>query len=187
MLKNKLITPEGTRDLLFEDCMARRQVEARIKELLLNRGFSEIITPGIEFYDVFSSEEHGIAQEKMYKLTDQKGRLLALKPDLTMPVARVAATRLKGQIRPLRLYYDQNIYAVSQALTGRSDETAQIGIEIIGASGRRTDLEVLVLAVEALQSDRRVCALRRKLSLQELQCAIRAMAGGGKQGSVCRA
>ena len=152
MLKNKLITPEGTRDLLFEDCMARRQVEARIKELLLNRGFSEVITPGIEFYDVFSSEEHGIAQEKMYKLTDQKGRLLALKPDLTMPVARVAATRLKGQIRPLRLYYDQNIYAVSQALTGRSDETAQIGIEIIGASGRRTDLEVLVLAIEALQS-----------------------------------
>ena len=52
MLKNKLITPEGTRDLLFEDCTARRQVEAHIKELLLNRGFSEIITPGIEFYDV---------------------------------------------------------------------------------------------------------------------------------------
>lgn len=152
MLKNKLITPEGTRDLLFEDCTARRQVEAHIKELLLNRGFSEIITPGIEFYDVFASEDHGIAQEKMYKLSDRKGRLLALKPDLTMPVARVAATRLKSQIRPLRLCYDQNIYAVSQALIGRSDEIAQIGIEIIGAGGRGTDLEVLVLAVEALQS-----------------------------------
>ncbi len=152
MLKNKWNTPEGTRDLLFEDCMARRQVESRIKELLLNRGFSEIITPGIEFYDVFASEAHGIAQEKMYKLSDRKGRLLAVKPDLTMPVARVAATRLKGQTRPLRLYYDQPIYTASQALTGRSDETAQIGIEIIGAGGRRTDLEVLVLAVEALQS-----------------------------------
>ena len=89
MLKNKLITPEGTRDLLFEDCTARRQVEAHIKELLLNRGFSEIITPGIEFYDVFASEDHGIAQEKMYKLSDRKGRLLALKPDLTMALGMV--------------------------------------------------------------------------------------------------
>lgn len=152
MLKNKLITPEGTRDLLFEDCMARRQVETRIKELFQNRGFSEVITPGIEFYDVFSSEHHGMAPEKMYKLTDHKGRILAVKPDLTMPIARMAATRLKGQTRPLQLYYDQNVYAVSPTLTGRSDEIAQMGIEIIGVGGRRTDLEVLVLAIEALQS-----------------------------------
>ena len=152
MLKNKLIAPEGTRDILFEDCAARRKVESRIKSLFVSRGFSEVITPGIEFYDVFNSEAHGLPQETMYKLVDSKGRLLALKPDLTMPIARLAATRLKEQARPLRLYYNQNIYTITPALTGRSDEIPQIGVEIIGAGGRRTDLEVLVLALEALQS-----------------------------------
>ncbi|MGI5893466.1 MAG: ATP phosphoribosyltransferase regulatory subunit [Candidatus Merdivicinus sp.] len=152
MLKNKLIAPEGTRDILFEDCTARRKVEAKIKDLFVSRGFSEVITPGIEFYDVFSSDAHGIPQETMYKLVDSKGRLLALKPDLTMPIARLAATRLRDQVRPLRLYYSQNIYTITPALTGRSDEVPQIGVEIIGAAGKRTDLEVLVLALEALQS-----------------------------------
>ena len=152
MLKNKLIAPEGTRDILFEDCAARRKVESRIKSLFVSRGFSEVITPGIEFYDVFNSEAHGLPQETMYKLVDSKGRLLALKPDLTMPIARLAATRLKEQARPLRLYYNQNIYTITPALTGRSDEIPQIGVEIIDAGGRRTDLEVLVLALEALQS-----------------------------------
>ncbi len=152
MLKNKLIAPEGTRDILFEDCTARRKVESKIKSLFVSRGFSEVITPGIEFYDVFNSELHGIPQETMYKLVDSKGRLLALKPDLTMPIARLAATRLRDQVRPLRLYYSQNIYTITPALTGRSDEIPQIGVEIIGAGGKRTDLEVLVLALEALQS-----------------------------------
>ena len=152
MFKNKLIAPEGTRDILFEDCTARRKVENKIKNLFVSRGFSEVITPGIEFYDVFSSDAHGIPQEKMYKLVDSKGRLLALKPDLTMPIARLAATRLREQVRPLRLYYSQNIYTITPALTGRSDEIPQIGVEIIGAGGKRTDLEVLVLALEALQS-----------------------------------
>ena len=152
MHKNKFITPEGTRDILFEDCAARRKVEAKIKDLFISRGFSEVITPGIEFYDVFSSESHGVSQETIYKLIDHKGRLLALKPDLTMPIARLAATRLRDQARPLRLYYSQNIYTMTPALTGRSDEVPQIGVEIIGAGGKRTDLEVLVLALEALQS-----------------------------------
>ncbi len=152
MQKNKLIAPEGTRDILFEDCAARRRVEEKIKALFVSRGFTEVITPGIEFYDVFSSDAHGLPQETMYKLVDSKGRLLALKPDLTMPIARLAATRLRDQVRPLRLFYDQNIYTITPALTGRSHEIPQIGVEIIGAGGRRADLEVLVLALEALQS-----------------------------------
>ena len=123
MIKNRLITPEGTRDLLFEDCIARRKVESAIKEVLIPRGFAEVITPALEFYDVFCGEHDGIPQEEMYKLTDQKGRLLAVKPDLTMPIARLAATRLKDHPLPLRLYYNQNAYRITPALSGRSDES----------------------------------------------------------------
>ena len=150
MIKNRLITPEGTRDLLFEDCIARRKVESAIKEVLIPRGFAEVITPALEFYDVFSGEPDGIPQEEMYKLTDQKGRLLAVKPDLTMPIARLAATRLKDHPLPLRLYYNQNAYRITPALSGRSDEVDQIGIELIGSGTRRADLEVIVTAIEAM-------------------------------------
>lgn len=152
MLKNRLITPEGTRDVLFEDCIARRKAEQNIKQVFLSRGYSEVVTPGLEFYDVFNSPEHGIPQERMYKLTDLKGRILTVRPDLTMPIARLAATRLKGHSLPFRLFYNQSVYAINPALSGRSDETVQAGIELIGSSTRRTDLEVIATAVEALES-----------------------------------
>ena len=152
MIKNRLITPEGTRDTLFEDCIARRRAEQNIKNVFLSRGYSEVVTPGLEFYDVFNSPEHGIPQERMYKLTDLKGRILTVRPDLTMPIARLAATRLKGHTLPLRLFYNQSVYAINPALSGRSDEVVQVGIELIGSSTRRTDLEVIATAVEALES-----------------------------------
>lgn len=155
-MDKKLITPEGTKDLLFEDCLARRAVEEQIKNVLSVRGYSEVITPTLEFYDAFHSESYEIPQEQMYKLTDLKGRLLVLKPDLTIPIARLAATRLKGHSLPIRLYYNQFVYRNAPALSGGSDEVAQIGIELIGASNKKADLEVLVTAIEAM----RACGLK---------------------------
>ncbi len=152
MLKNRLITPEGTKDILFEDCVARRKAEENIKNVFISRGYSEVVTPGLEFYDVFNSGECAIPQERMYKLTDLKGRLLTVRPDLTMPIARLAATRLKLQELPFRLFYNQSVYMINPALSGRSDEVVQAGIELIGASGGKTDLEVIATAAEALKS-----------------------------------
>ena len=152
MNQNRLITPEGTRDLLFEDCISRHLVESKIKDVLVPRGFSEVITPALEFYDVFSPENHGIPQENMYKLVDMKGRLMAVKPDLTMPIARLACTRLRDHPLPLRLYYNQNAYRINPADSGHSDEVDQIGIEVIGVGGRRADLEALDLAICSMES-----------------------------------
>lgn len=152
MNQNRLITPEGTRDLLFEDCISRHLVESKIKDVLVPRGFAEVITPALEFYDVFSPENHGIPQENMYKLVDMKGRLMAVKPDLTMPIARLACTRLKDHPLPLRLYYNQNAYRINPADSGHSDEVDQIGIEVIGVGGRRADLEALDLAIRSMES-----------------------------------
>ena len=152
MNQNRLITPEGTRDLLFEECTARHRVEDRIKEVLLPRGFSEVITPALEFYDVFSLPRHGLPQENMYKLVDRKGRLMAVKPDLTMPIARVACTRLREHPLPLRLFYNQRAYRINPADSGHSDEVDQIGIELIGAGERRADFETLVLAIRSMEN-----------------------------------
>ncbi len=150
MKKNNKITPEGTRDLLFEECLTHRAAQQKLAEAFALRGFNEVVTPGLEFYDVFDPERSGIAQETMYKLTDKRGRLMVMRPDSTLPIARLTATRLQNQPKPLRLYYTQRVYRSNRGLTGRDDEVMQSGIELLGASGRRADLEAIVTAVEAL-------------------------------------
>lgn len=86
----------------------------------------------------------------MYKLVDGKGRLMVMRPDSTMPIARIVATRLKDRNKPLKLFYSQNIYRCNPKLSGRDDEILQTGIEIIGGDEKRADLEALSLAAKVL-------------------------------------
>ena len=152
MKKNDLTTPEGTRDLLFNDCIARREVEMKLAALFKSFGYSEVVTPGIEFYDLFSGSSRHFRQERMYKLTDSKGRLIAIRPDSTIPIARLASTRLAEAVLPLRLFYNQAVYENNALLKGRSDEIFQSGIELIGGEDtERADYEVMCLALEALR------------------------------------
>ncbi|MGN0632335.1 MAG: ATP phosphoribosyltransferase regulatory subunit [Oscillospiraceae bacterium] len=151
MKRYDLITPEGTRDLLFNDCLARRAVENKLSDLFKGFGYSEVVTPGIEFYDVFSGSTRNFQQESLYKLTDSKGRLITIRPDSTIPIARLVATRLKEAKLPLRLYYNQAVYENNALLKGRSDEVVQAGIELIGGENtKRSDYEALCTAVFAL-------------------------------------
>ena len=153
MKRYDLITPEGTRDMLFEECLARRMVEQRLAGLFEGFGYSEVVTPGIEFYEAFNGSVRNFRQESLYKLIDSQGRLIVLRPDCTIPIARLAATRLKESATPLRLYYNQSVYSNNALLKGRSDEVVQAGIELIGGDNRkRADYEVLCTAVEALAS-----------------------------------
>jgi len=147
-----LITPEGTQDLLFDECIIRRNVENTIHSIFKKSGYSELITPGLEFFDVFNLNSRHFPQESLYKLVDSKGRLIVLRPDSTTPMARVVATRLKDAPLPLRLYYNQCVYNISPLLTGRSDQIVQTGIELIGSSSKTADLEVITTAVEVLSS-----------------------------------
>ncbi len=144
------ITPEGTKDLLFEECLANRTVSSILGNVFSHRGFHEVLTPGIEFYDLFSEEKSGIPMEYMFKMSDSKGRLMVVRPDSTLPIARMVTTRLKNERHPIRLYYNQRVYRYNPGLTGRSNEVMQTGIELIGASGKRADLETITTAVEAL-------------------------------------
>ena len=147
-----LITPEGTKDLLFGECIVTRNIENKLMGLFKSRGYSEMITPGLEFFDVFNLNSPYFPQENLYKLTDAKGRLLVMRPDSTMPIARVVATRLKDAVLPLKLCYDQTVYRTEPALKGRSDEIVQAGIELIGSELKIADLEVISTAVDSLKA-----------------------------------
>lgn len=152
MKKYDLLTPEGTHDLLFDESVARRAVEDKLRCLFESYGYSEVITPGLEFYDVFTLKTRYFAQESMYKLSDAKGRLMVLRPDSTMPIARLSASRLKDEMYPLKLFYNQNIFRINPKNSGRDDEITQSGIEIIGGDPKRADMEALNLATEVLKT-----------------------------------
>lgn len=145
------ITPEGTKDYLFEEASAINEVTNITTTVYRSKGYHEVKTPGLEFFDEFNLESSAIAQDRMFKLTDNKGRLMVLRPDSTLPIARVAATRLQNKTLPIRLFYNQTVYRSNPSLTGRRNEIRQTGIELLGAVGKRADLEVIVTAIEALQ------------------------------------
>jgi len=147
-----LITPEGTKDLLFEECIIRHNIEHELHRIFKQSGYCELITPGLEFYDVFNLKSLSLPQENMYKLTDSKGRLLVMRPDSTIPIARAVATRLKEASLPLRIYYNQTVYRPEPLLRGRSDEIVQTGIELIGSSLKIADFEVISTAVASLKA-----------------------------------
>ncbi|HAJ97138.1 MAG TPA: ATP phosphoribosyltransferase regulatory subunit [Ruminococcus sp.] len=150
MRRYDLITPEGTRDFLFEECALKRIVETRTREIFKSMGYTRVITPALEFLDVFRINSGYFSQEELCKLTDNKGRLIAVRPDSTTPIARVVATRLKDAKLPLRLYYTQPVYHFAPSLKGKSTEINQTGIELIGSNSRMADIEVISVAFSVL-------------------------------------
>jgi ATP phosphoribosyltransferase regulatory subunit len=144
------ITPAGSRDLLFAECETRRQLMAEIRQDFEAQGYRQVMTPEFEFYDVFSAPERAYPQEAMLKLFDDRGRVLVARPDTTIPIARLVATRLKGYELPLRLYYEQTVFRRNPDLRGRSNEIMQMGAELIGDDSFEADIEILELGVAAL-------------------------------------
>ncbi len=184
-------TPEGTRDRLFSECLERRQVQSALVELFRRRGYTEVITPEVEFYDLFVQSGNPIPQEAMLKIIDRSGKIMVMRPDCTAPIARVAATKLKTLAFPQRLYYDQTVFRSGQANQGGSSEIAQCGVEMIGAVGEKADLEMVAMAVDSLRccglrqfhielghaGFYRVLAGRMKMSLDELERLREAIEG----------
>lgn len=147
---NKYI-PEGTRDILFNECYSKVEIENKLREVYKSYGYHEIVSPTLEFYDVFNMRHQPISQEKMYKLFDNRGRILVLRPDMTTPIARIAATKIKREMFPMKLCYSQNIFRVNEILNGKLSEFTQSGVEVLGVSKIRGDVEAIYTAIEALK------------------------------------
>ncbi len=145
-------TPEGTRDRLFAECRDRRAAQSAITSLFKRRGYWEVVTPEVEFYDLFMRSGNPLPQESMLKIIDRTGKILVMRPDCTTPIARVAATKLQNAQFPQRLYYNQTIFRSDDAHIGTDSEIAQCGIELIGAGGLRGDLEAITMAVDTLEA-----------------------------------
>lgn len=151
MNRYQISTPEGTRDLLFAPARRLRAVEQRVRQSLEDRGYSEVITPAIEYYDVFAQANPAVGQENMLKIIDRAGRICVARPDNTTPIARIAATRLEGAELPVRLYYSQKVFRSIAEGHGHKSEFLQVGAELIGSDGLEADLDILTAAFSALE------------------------------------
>ena len=150
MIRYNRSVPDGTRDIYLAQAELRTQLARRLVASYEAAGFREAVTPALEYYDVFDFDGQPVPQERMYKLSDTGGRLLVLRPDNTTPLARLCATKLKDAPRPLKLYYNSNVYRVVEDYGGRRREYMQSGVEIVGAGGMRSDLQCVEAAINAL-------------------------------------
>ncbi|MCL2518932.1 MAG: ATP phosphoribosyltransferase regulatory subunit [Oscillospiraceae bacterium] len=149
-MNNKNI-PEGTRDIIFEEADLYTNITEKFNNVFAGAGFKQIMTPAIEYYDVFDYSGQSIEQEQMYKLTDNNGRLAVLRADNTTPAARLVATKLRGAPLPQKLYYNQHVYRINNGYSGKRNEILQCGVEIIGNGGLKTDYICITTAIEVLK------------------------------------
>ncbi|MBC9784717.1 ATP phosphoribosyltransferase regulatory subunit [Heliobacterium chlorum] len=150
--RNLLQIPAGMRDLLPGDARNKRILENKWTDLFTTWGYQEVITPTVEYMDALAVDTgEEIRDDRMFQFFDRQGRILALRPEMTTPIARVVATRLKNSQFPLRLHYAANVFRYDDPQAGRQREIFQAGVELIGAPGPLADAEVIALAVEALR------------------------------------
>lgn len=147
----KFAIPEGTRDLILGECTAKKRLQDAIEQVFDSYGYKEIVTPSIEFYQTYQTGFEQIQDEAMYKFFDHNGSILTLRMDMTVPIARVAATKFKDQNPPLRFRYCANVYKVKESFAGKRNEVTDCGIELLGLNEKQSDLEILVCALEVME------------------------------------
>jgi ATP phosphoribosyltransferase regulatory subunit len=140
--------PPGMRDVLPDEMRELRALAARLRELFEGAGYGEVRTPALEYEDVLRQGDERAASAP-FRLFDEHGRVLVLRSDMTIPIARLVAGRYADAEPPLRFSYFQHAYRTPER--GRtSAEFLQGGIELIGSPGTAGEVEVLALTAESL-------------------------------------
>lgn len=147
MKNRKIHTPDGVNDILQQECAIKRNIEQKIADVYKSYGYFEVQAPSFEFIDVF----FGSDAKELIKFIDPKGRVLALRPDITTAIARIAATKLSHTKFPKRIFYIGNAFSDHHAYQGvLQNEFTQAGIELLGTTSMAADAEVIAATIEAL-------------------------------------
>lgn len=146
----KLHTPNGVNDILPDECAVKKDIEATIWSVFSSFGYKEVETPSFEYYDCYNGIGGQLSQENMFKFFDEQGRILALRPDFTTSIARMAATKAANAPSPQRYLYTGSVFRVEQTQGARQREFTQSGIELIGSYSPAADAEVIAAAMEAI-------------------------------------
>jgi ATP phosphoribosyltransferase regulatory subunit len=140
--------PSGVQCFVGEEARDRRLVEEAVVSVFEGWDYEEIIPPLFDYADVFTGEA---LAPKTYSFVGRDGNVLALRPDFTSLLAKIAAGRLRDRKAPLRLYYSGEVVRYEPVKAGRQSELHQMGLEHLGGDARAADAEVLAIAAECLE------------------------------------
>ncbi len=142
--------PLGMRDTLPDLYETKQRVKRKIAEEMKRWGYQFVQTPTLEYFDTVGSAS-AILDGVLFKLLDQQGHTLVLRPDMTAPIARVAVSKLLNDDLPLRLASTANLFRAQQREGGRPAEFEQIGVECIADDTMSADAEVIALMISSLK------------------------------------
>ncbi|MGM0841617.1 MAG: ATP phosphoribosyltransferase regulatory subunit [Bacillota bacterium] len=142
--------PLGMRDTFPDLYEIKDQTKKKMEQAMKLWGYNFIETPSLEYYETVG-EASAILDQQLFKLLDQQGHTLVLRPDMTAPIARIAASKLLKDEAPLRLAYSNSVFRAQQREGGRPAEFEQVGIECIGDDSVSADAEVIALMVSVLK------------------------------------
>jgi ATP phosphoribosyltransferase regulatory subunit len=154
-------TPPGTRDILPEEMRELRRMQGALVEVFERFGYGQVATPTIEYHEVLA-RGGGRGAPVAYRFFDERGEMLAMRSDMTLPIARLVAGRLASEEPPFRLFYIGNAYRAVRPQRGQMREFMQAGLELIGADapqGTAEVIEVLSRALDAVSLNRAVIGL----------------------------
>jgi ATP phosphoribosyltransferase regulatory subunit len=128
-----------------------RAIESALLETFEQGGFREVRTPTLEYADALELGD-GNSAGSAYRFFDERGELLALRTDMTIPIARLVADRFRDLEPPHRLSYIANAYRAVTPQRGELREFGQAGIELIGVPGHGGTAEVVELLDRSLSA-----------------------------------
>src|SRR5438094_2702309 len=143
--------PSGTRDVLPDETREVRAITDALRGVFERHGYGEVYTPALEYESVLSRADMAEARPA-YRVFDEAGAVLALRSDMTVPIARVVASRYAGSEPPLRFCYFAHCYRGVRPQRGQSRELLQAGVELIGSPGPEGTAEALSVLCAALDA-----------------------------------
>ena len=147
----ELQRPRGTRDFLFEEMRKRKYVEQTLRRVFELYGYQEIKTPLFEDLSLFTLKSGEGIMEQIYHFQDKGGRDLALRPELTAPVARLYLNQLQKSPKPIKMYYFGSCFRYERPQAGRFRQFWQLGCELMGGKSPDAEGEVIALAAHCLE------------------------------------
>ena len=145
--------PKGAKIYLPDEAARKRAVEERLFDVFRRWGYREVVTSAYEYFDVLAHGTDHDLQERMFKMVDREsGRLLTLRADVTPQIARIVATRMREEPKPLRLHYVTSVFRYDEPHVGRYREFYQAGVELIGLPNPEGDAEMIAMTVEGLRA-----------------------------------
>lgn len=151
-MKQMLHTPEGVRDIYNSECARKLSIENKIRGVMNSYGYDDIQTPTLEFFDIFKKERGSLASNEMFKLFDNEGNTMVLRPDMTPSIVRCVSKYYVPEDLPVRLCYNGSTFINDRSYRLRLKEGTDAGAELFGDDSVAADAEMIACVVDCLRA-----------------------------------